>query len=1103
MSDAANKAVFLSYASQDAEAARRIADALRAAGVEVWFDQNELVGGDAWDAKIRKQIKECALLIPIISAATQARREGYFRLEWRLADQRTHLMAKGLPFLLPVVIDDTRDAEAHVPDSFAEVQWTKLPAGETTLAFAARVKNLLGGVKPEETASRNDASGPSRHGAAPARKPASRPWLIFAPLGLVAVLGFALWRPWQGPLTPESGKPVEAAKLAGPLTEAQKLVAKARVILDEGDEINRENYALAEDFLRKAEALDPTEASAWALHAQLSASLHWFSFDVSPARREAMRLQASRALALAPESDDAQLGAVRVQIELDQNQAESLRALEAIVKRSPENWQAWRHLARCLRKQGDAAGALAALRQALKLSANHPAVINDLFNHLTNVGEFAEAERAIRELPARRDSARLLAHELFNELYWRGNPAGTAAMVASWPGWFLAEDRGAGHAALAALWNRDPAQAQKILATYPRDYLRDYLFTGPRAVLTAWANEQAGNEEAAQADWRNARQITERILGEFPDDREALYWKAWALARLGDRPGATGALRLLEQREARTNGLFFFGGLAGLKAALGDIEGAVDLLAKVRVNLPLNIKPVTKAFLALNPVFDPLRGNARFQALVGSAPAPAATKESATVTPPKDEKSVAVLAFANLSDDKANEYFSDGISEELLNVLAKIPGLKVTARTSSFYFKGKEVPVPEIARQLGVAYVVEGSVRKQGDKVRITAQLIKADGGFHVWSDTFTRDLKDIFAVQDEIAGLIARQLSLEMGVRIGAPANAVNAQVFEFYVQARQAWNLRTPEGLDQAEELLNHALTIEPNFARGHAALANVWSTGGAVKGTLGAFNQRDTPEVSRIQAAIDRALALDPNLAEAHVAQGSLASATWKTADAQRSFRRAIELNPGDATAHQFMGRALVADGRLDEAVAELKRAAELDPLSHRILDNYAIALRLVGRPAEALVMDERALALQPSSRQAMVWRALDLSALGRHAEALELVRRLPSDLGYGHFIAQVFMEAGQRAEAEAAIAWPGTERAYGLAVVGRWDEALKELEAAKLNSVNAGIVCVSSVFDPIRSDPRFRQALEQLGLSEAHARAQAWRAAHPFAKPEAKK
>ncbi|MDQ5980509.1 MAG: hypothetical protein QG602_3486, partial [Verrucomicrobiota bacterium] len=144
MSDA-TKAVFLSYASQDAEAARRICEALRAAGVEVWFDQSELVGGDAWDQKIRKQIGSCALFLPIVSASTQARAEGYFRLEWKLADRRTDLIGKSKAFLLPVCIDETRDADADVPDSFLTVQWTRLPGGDATPAFCARVKKLLGG----------------------------------------------------------------------------------------------------------------------------------------------------------------------------------------------------------------------------------------------------------------------------------------------------------------------------------------------------------------------------------------------------------------------------------------------------------------------------------------------------------------------------------------------------------------------------------------------------------------------------------------------------------------------------------------------------------------------------------------------------------------------------------------------------------------------------------------------------------------------------------------------------------------------------------------------------------------------------------------------
>src|SRR3954467_12488224 len=149
MNSAENKAVFLSYASQDAEAVRRIAEALRASGVEVWFDQNELVGGDAWDAKIRKQIAECALFMPVISASTQARLEGYFRIEWKIAAQRTHAMAEEKAFLLPVVIDATRDADAKVPAEFRAVQWTRLPAGETSVKFGVRVKALMAGTSLE------------------------------------------------------------------------------------------------------------------------------------------------------------------------------------------------------------------------------------------------------------------------------------------------------------------------------------------------------------------------------------------------------------------------------------------------------------------------------------------------------------------------------------------------------------------------------------------------------------------------------------------------------------------------------------------------------------------------------------------------------------------------------------------------------------------------------------------------------------------------------------------------------------------------------------------------------------------------------------------
>lgn len=280
------KAVFLSYASQDAEAAKRIADALRAAGVEVWFDQSELVGGDAWDAKIRKQIKDCALLIPIISANTQSRTEGYFRLEWRLADQRTHLMAKGRPFLLPVVIDDTRDADAHVPDSFAEVQWTRLPGGEGGATFAARVKKLLSG---EPGAGSREPAPAGRKGdtqnleSGTGNRRLGRLWWALPIFGVTMALVLVLKEGRKVPApTPTRSQPASVA----PVSEAQKLVAQARQIYEGGDEINRENLVFAEDLVKRALALDPAEPGAWELAAKLSHALVWYSLDASESRRE-------------------------------------------------------------------------------------------------------------------------------------------------------------------------------------------------------------------------------------------------------------------------------------------------------------------------------------------------------------------------------------------------------------------------------------------------------------------------------------------------------------------------------------------------------------------------------------------------------------------------------------------------------------------------------------------------------------------------------------------------------------------------------------------------------------------------------------------------
>ncbi|MDP2136499.1 MAG: tetratricopeptide repeat protein, partial [Candidatus Didemnitutus sp.] len=421
---------------------------------------------------------------------------------------------------------------------------------------------------------------------------------------------------------------------------------------------------------------------------------------------------------------------------------------------------------------------------------------------------------------------------------------------------------------------------------------------------------------------------------------------------------------------------------------------------------------------------------------------------------------------------------------------------------------GKNVPIPEIGEKLNVAYIVEGSVQRAGDRVKITAQLIKAADGFHVWSDTFTRDAKDVFAVQEEIAGRIAKELSLKLGVTSTSSSRAVDPRAFELYLLGRRAWNLRTVEGFDQAEKAFKEALAIEPDFARAHAALADVSLIRLSEKYS-GRFDQRDSPELAKVTVMVERALALDPNLAEAHTSLGNLFWQSWRYEDAVRELRRAIALNPNYATAHQWLGRVLLAYGWIEEGEASLKRAAELDPLSHRILDNYSISLTLQQRDGEALAVLDRALALRPDSQQALAWKADTLSALGRHDEAVALVRRYPvADTVYAAGAVQILARAGLKKEANEALAHilaggDSEVKFAGLVELGRMQEALDVLDPGAMGINGMGYYLFDPVFDPIRQNPRFVRMLATLGMTEAHARAQAWRAAHPPKKVEARK
>ena len=624
-----SRAVSLSYASQDAEAARCICDALRAGGIEVWFDQSELRGGDAWDRQIRKQIHDCALFIPIISATTQGRTEGYFRREWKLAVDRTHDMADDTPYLLPVIIDDTPDDTARVPDKFREVQWTRLRGGERPQTFVERVSRLL------SPASMITSSSPA---------------------------------------------------IAGP----------------------------------------------------------------------------------------------------------------AVVKRAPTD-----------------------------------------------------------------------------------QPRGTSA-----------------------------------------------------------------------------------------------------------------------------------------------------------------------------------------------------------------RKAIAVLPLANMSADPENEYFSDGITEDIINALAKVPGIQVASRTSSFAFKGRDVDLRQIGDKLGVTSVLSGSVRKVGNRIRIVVQFVPVESGYHIWSETYDRQLEDVFAIQDEISRAIVDALKLQLvDDRVNLVVPTTDIEAYNLYLKGRFFFNKYTESGLRRGLDFFQQALMRDPGFAQAFAGIADCWAD-------LGDDWVAPDDAYPRAKAAATRALEYDPNLADAMTSLGKvLCWHEWDFASAARQLERAVIVNPSHAEAHYVLGSTLPAIGRLDEAIEEMRKAITLDPLCaqfSRWLGRFllyscdyagAIAQNLktleldagyfqahldigaahlaLGDPEQALTWWRKGQVLDSSVRSYDAFIVRALAPLRRHEEAAEILARLEEESRHQYV----------RAEA----------LAMGYAAIGDPDRAFLSLERA-FQARSAGLIylLIEPGYLPLRTDPRFGELVQRIGL-----------------------
>ena len=664
-------AVFLSYASEDAAPASRICGALRSAGINVWLDQDELRGGDAWDHKIRRQVDECALFIPIISENTQARPEGYFRLEWDLADQRSHRIGRNKAFIVPVCIDQIAERGADVPDSFLKAHWMRLPAGDTSPSFTARIAGLLRG---------EGASQPQPMGA-----------------------------PQAAPVQPNS--------------------SKRRTVL----------------------------------------------------------------------------------------------VLASVIAAVAISWQAWR--------------------------------------------------------------------------------------------------------------------------TY-----------GP-----------------------------------------------------GSEPDPAGAT------------------------------------------------------------------------------APAGTTAVSTVP----EKSIAVLPFLDMSPGKDQEYMSDGIAEEILNLLSQVPDFKVIARTSSFSFKNKDVPIAEIAKQLNVSNVLEGSVRKSGDKLRITAQLIRAADSTHLWSSSYDRPLTDIFAVQTEIANAIvqALQIGLMGGKLTRREGGTQNLEAYQLYLRAVAEYSRNSAESLKAAGELAEKAVQLDPDFGMGWSALADVYMV------SAENLYLPSSEAYEKARELAKRALQLSPNMSTPHATLAFMhLDHDWDWVNAKTEVTQALARDPSNPYALHAAGRLAATLGQWDDAERYLRAAQVRDPLNPFAMFNLADTYYRAGRFADSESAFRKLLAMQPDFAWTHAYFTKTLIMQGKSAEALQLAERepIPSLQLASHSIA--LHAAGRKADADNSLQgllseWSDSA-AYYIAQVYAYrrenDRALEWLERAyRQKDIGLDEIVGEHMFSGLSGDPRYKAFLRKMNLPETPA------------------
>ena len=497
----------------------------------------------------------------------------------------------------------------------------------------------------------------------------------------------------------------------------------------------------------------------------------------------------------------------------------------------------------------------------------------------------------------------------------------------------------------------------------------------------------------------------------------------------------------------------------------------------------IGLLAVSLAYFAYDKfVLDPGRDAADIKTAMQVAKDQAET----SIKAPVSDHSIAVLPFVNMSSDPEQEYFSDGLSEELLNLLAKIPELRVAARTSSFSFKGQSIEITEIAKRLGVANVLEGSVRKSGNHLRITAQLIKADDGFHLWSETFDRELDNIFQIQDEIATAVVDALKITL-LGDAPKAKQINAEAYSLFLEGQFFRKQTNVESLQKAISLLKSALEIEPDYAPAWAELAfgYIWLAG------IGGMPIEEGSALT--EGAVELAINADPGYGWAYFARG--ASRVFQKFDFKagvEDYKRALQLDPGNAFLVAANGTGARVMGRRDESVRHYRAALERDPLMVEIQMFLGIVYKALGQLEDAESIYRSGLSINPQFAGAHARLARVLIKRGNPSEALaeanqesSIVYRLTSQAMAHH-------ASGDKEQSQSAldelIENHAMHAAFQVAEVygfrGEADKTFEWLDRSyDIRDSGLSSMLADTAFRDLHSDPRWEAFLEKLGLAEA--------------------